>query len=215
MIDLDGLVKRFVRTIKVPKLTRTASNETLTLLSVLTPLITIYGIILYVTGWTFLARYFDFFGLSMADADIGTDGIIIHALSVVRGDHGYLIVLDIAFVAFLILALRITGSNNRVVSVAIGVLVLCSIWIAYVVAGPAGAASAQSDASDESSLPHVTIRTTDESNCRTGKLLRREKNIYIVSGVHDCKDLTKSISTGIITTSPSDIVEIDHYMGEK
>ena len=204
-----------MRTNGAPKQAGVTSTEPLTLLSVLAPLITIYGIILYVTGWTFLARYYDFFGLSMADADIGTDGIIIHALSVIRGDHGYLVVIDIVFVAVLVIALRVTGSNNRIVSLAIGFLVLASIWIAYVVAGPVGAASAQFDASDESSLPHITIRDAEVSRCRTGKLLRRKGNIYIVSGVHDCKDLTRSISTGIITTSPSDIVEIDHYMGEK
>lgn len=208
-------MKPVMRTKYALKQAVATSSEPLTLLSVLAPLITIYGIILYVTGWTFLARYYDFFGLSMADADIGTDGIIIHALSVIRGDRGYLIVIDVVFVAVLVIALRITGSNNRTVSLAIGFLILASIWIAHVVAGPIGAASAQLDASDESSLPHITIRDAEVSKCRTGKLLRRKENIYIVSGVHDCKDWTTSISTGIITTSPSDIVEIDHYMGEK
>ena len=198
-----------------PKKASVATTEPLTLLAVLAPLITIYGLILYVTGWTFLAGYYDFFGLSMADADIGTDGIIIHAISVIRGDRGYLIVIDIVVVAVLVIALRITGSNNRLVSLVIGFLVLTSIWVAYVAAGPVGTASAQLDASDNSSLPDITIRDVELSRCRTGKLLRRKENIYIVAGVHDCKDLTRSISTGIITTSPSDIVEIDHYMGEK
>lgn len=208
-------MNRFVEKVGASKDATVVSNEPLSLLSLLTPLLTICGIILYVTGWTFLARYYDFFGLSMADANIGIDGILIHALSVVRGEHGYLIVVDVALVAFLILAVRVTGSNNRIVSLTIGILVLASIWVAYVVAGRAGSASAQLDASDESSLPHITIKNKDLSNCRTGKLLRRDKDIYIISGVHDCKDLTKSITTGIITTSPSDIVEIDHYMGEE
>jgi hypothetical protein len=208
-------VKRLTKANGVPKQASETSTEPLTLLSVLAPLVTIYGLILYVTGWTYLARYYDFFGLSMADAGIGTDGIVIHALSVIRGGHGYLVIIDVVFVAVLVIALRTTGSNNRIVSLIIGLLVLASIWIAYVVAGPVGAASAQLDASDESSLPHITIRDAEGSSCRTGKLLRRKDNIYIVSGVHDCKDLARSISTGIITTTPSDIVEIDHYIGKK
>lgn len=181
------------------------------LLSVLSPIVTIYGVLSFVSGWSFLVRYFGFFGLTLGDADIGLYGVLIHGLSGMAFGWGRVIILFFVLVGALVLGINVTPRSNRAVSLTLGVLILVLIGLTSWAAGSAGITAAQEDAGARSTLPNVTIIHADGTNCQTGKLLRRKDTTYFVVRIHACNE-PLSISTGVVTTIPSDVVLIDHYV---
>jgi hypothetical protein len=203
---MESIVKRVSAERK-----RNASNESLTFLSVMTPLFTVYGILGYVSGWSFLAHYYDFFGLSLADADIGVDGILVHALSAMQIGVGRIVIIVVLAIGVLIVWFRVSSKNNKSLSLCIGFLIFISLFVAYWESGIAGSQSAKADLSATSSLPNVTINSREGDHCVTGKLLRRKDKVYLVAGIHDCKDIANSVATGVVTSLESDSVLIDHY----
>lgn len=190
---------------------RSESADNLFLLSLLTPIITIYAILSYVSGWSFLAHYYDYFGLSLGDADIGLYGLLIHGLSAMQIGQGRIIVLFFILIGVLFFLIKVNPRNNRAMSFFTGVVILLVIVATSWFAGGAGASSAQEDAGENSSLPNITIVSSSAAVCRTGKLLRRKDSTYFVVRIHACGE-SPSISTGIVIVSPADTVLIDHYV---
>ena len=191
---------------------RSEDTDGFFLFSVLAPLITICGILSYVSGWSFLAHYYDYFGLSLRDTDVGLYGLLIHGLSAMQIGKGRTIIIFFILVGVLFFLVKVNARNNRMISFLCGIAILILIGATSWFAGIAGIDSAQEDAGESSSMPNIPIRSnSNPPNCRTGKLLSRKDNTYFIVRIHDCNQ-SPSISTGIVVASPTDAVLIDHYV---
>lgn len=190
----------------------TDGSNTLFLLSVLSSIVTIFGVLTFVAGWSYLAHYYDYFGLSLGDANIGVYGVAIHGLSAAQIGSGRVILLFYIAIIFLLIILRVDKRSNRSRSLFAAIIILLLIVATSWLAGSAGTFAAGQDSGDNSSLPNITISTPGGTTCQTGKLLRRKDNVYFVARIHSCSDHLPSISTGVVTTLPTDTVLIDHYM---
>lgn len=190
-----------------------AKSENLFLLSTLTPIITVFGIISYVSGSSFLARYYNHFGLTLEDANISVNGVLVHGISAMLTGIGRLLIGCYILVGALLILVRAREQTNRFMSLLVGIVILMLLPISSWLGGGAGVTAAEWDASDNSNLPNITISGRNPDLCRTGKLIGRKDNVYFISRIKPCEENNaESISTGVVTVLPSDEVMIDHYL---
>jgi hypothetical protein len=206
MIAMKALVEKVSASKTSP-----ANSDSLFLLSVLSPIVTIFGILSFASGWSFLAHYYDYFGLNLGDANIGVYGLLTQGLGAMQIGSGRVIIVLYVLVGTLLIFIRVSARNNKLVSLVTALIIFIVILITTRLAGSAGESAAERDAGDQSSLPNVTINAGSPT-CQAGKLVRRKESVYFISRIHNCGDESHSISLGVVTVVPSDTVLIDHYM---
>jgi len=190
-------------------------SSQLFILTALTPIVTIFGVLSYTSGWSFLAHYYDYFGMSLGDADIGLYGVLVHGLTAIQIGMGRFVVICYLAVGFILIFIRAAKRNDRLVSLLAGFTILILIVVSSWLSASAGTTAAEADAGYSSSLPNIVINPDGGDKCRSGKLLRRTDNTYFIVRIQPCKPQSGGgsyISLGIVTVVPSDIVLIDHYM---
>lgn len=146
----------------------------------------LYFVYIFLSGWTFLDKYYRYFGIDLKSLGIGVPDVLVKGFTILIPGPNllWLIYLGVFISAFVADWAGLRRKKTECIKI-IWLIVLIGLLIpTYKVASKAGLRRAQEDKGEHSQLPSLTfLLKNDRGVGYHGKLLFRSGDIYFIHGV--------------------------------